>query len=250
MKNLLFGVLCSRRHIKLNIANRLSCLAVVTVILGLLLPINGLAQAISGDLTGTVFDSSGAAIPGATVVATHDATGVKTTATANGDGVYRFSNLPIGRYTVSGSASGFSSDDLKNVDIALNNTATANLTLKVGSVGTTVEVSAAAAVIDTTTAQLQNTFDSHEVLELPQTGSGSGVYNLALLGAGVSTSGGVGQGFGPAVAGQRPDNNSFNLDGISNNNYYDPAPLVYVSNEAIGEFTLLQNQFAPEFGGG
>ena len=88
------------------------------------------------------------------------------------------------------------------------------------------------------------------MLELPQTASGSGIYNLALLGAGVSTSGGVGQGFGPAVAGQRPDNNSFFLDGVSNNNYYDPAPLVYVSNEAIGEFTLLQNQFAPEFGGG
>ena len=54
------------------------------------------------------------------------------------------------------------------------------------------------------------------------------MYNLALLGAGVSTSGGVGQGFGPAIAGQRPDNNSFFLDGQSNNNYYDPAPLVYV----------------------
>ncbi len=91
---------------------------------------------------------------------------------------------------------------------------------------------------------------AQQVLELPQTASGSGVYNLALLGAGVSTSGGVGQGFGPAVAGQRPDNNSFFLDGVSNNNYYDPAPLVYVCNEAIGEFTLLQNQFAPEFGGG
>ena len=76
------------------------------------------------------------------------------------------------------------------------------------------------------------------------------MYNLALLGAGVSTSGGVGQGFGPAVAGQRPDNNSFFLDGSSNNNYYDPAPLAYVSTDAIGEFTLLQNQFAPEFGGG
>lgn len=234
----------------MSIVNRFAYFAVLTVILGLLLPTNGLAQAISGDLIGTVFDSSGAAIPGASVEALNDATGVKTSAQANAAGVYRFTNLPIGRYTVSASATGFSSDQLKNVDVALNNTATANLTLKVGSVGTTVEVSAAAAVIDTTTAQLQNTFDAHEVLELPQTGSGSGVYNLALLGAGVSTSGGVGQGFGPAVAGQRPDNNSFNLDGISNNNYYDPAPLVYVSNEAIGEFTLLQNQFAPEFGGG
>jgi len=122
--------------------------------------------------------------------------------------------------------------------------------MAVGNTATTVEVSEAGAGIDTTTAQLQQTFDTRSVLELPQTGSGSGIYNLALLGAGVSTAGGVGQGFGPAVSGQRPDNNSFFLDGVSNNNYYNPAPLMTTSNEAIAEFTLLQNQFAPEFGGG
>src|ERR1039457_5669252 len=208
------------------------------------------AQAISGDLTGTVLDSSRAAIPNATVIATNDDTGVQSTTQTNAGGVYRFSNLPVGRYTVTASVTGFTTDTLKNVDLVLNTIVTANLTLSVGKVGTTVEVNASAVSIDTTTAQLQTTFESREVLELPQTAQGSGVYNLALLGAGVSTSGGVGQGFGPAVAGQRPDNNSFFLDGVSNNNYNNPAPMVYVSNEAIGEFTLLQNQFAPEFGGG
>ena len=208
------------------------------------------AQAISGDLTGTVLDVSGATIPNASVVALNDATGLKTTAQTNAEGVYRFTNLPIGRYTIAASATGFTRDELKNVDVTLNNVVTANLTLQVGKLGTTVEVSSSAVAIDTTTAQLQTTYESKQVLELPQTSQGSGVYNLALLGAGVSTSGGVGQGFGPAVAGQRPDNNSFFLDGVSNNNYYNPAPMVYVSNEAIGEFTLLQNQFAPEFGGG
>jgi hypothetical protein len=208
------------------------------------------AQANSGDLTGAVLDSSGAAIPNATVEALNDETGVKYTAQTNASGVYRFSNLPVGRYTLTAAASGFSTDTLKNVDLTLNTVVTANMTLSIGKVGTTVEVSAAAVAIDTTTAQLQTTFSTSQVLELPQTASGSGVYNLSLLGAGVTTSGGVGQGFGPAIAGQRPDNNSFFLDGQSNNNYYDPAPLVYVANEAIGEFTLLQNQFAPEFGGG
>jgi Carboxypeptidase regulatory-like domain/TonB dependent receptor len=210
------------------------------------------AQANSGDLTGSVFDSSGAAIPNATVVALADETGVRTSATTNAGGVYRFTNLPAGRYTITASATGFTTDTLKNVDVTLNNTVTANLTLTVGSVGTTVEVAASAVAIDTTTAQLQTTFDTRQVFELPQTGnnSGSGVYNLALLGAGVSTSGGVGQGFGPAISGQRPDNNSFFLDGQSNNNYYDPAPMAGVPTDAIAEFTLLQNQFAPEFGGG
>src|SRR5580698_1597614 len=87
------------------------------------------AQANSGDLTGTVFDTSGAAIPNATVVALDDSTGVKTTAQTNAGGVYRFTNLPVDRYTLTASASGFSTDTLKNVDVTLNNTITANLTL-------------------------------------------------------------------------------------------------------------------------
>src|SRR5271167_3022424 len=173
---------------------------------------NAFAQANSGDLTGKVFDSSGAAIPTATVVATNNDTGIKTTTQVSNEGIYRFSNLLVGIYTLTATATGFATDQLKNVEVALNNTLTANMTLAVGTVGTTVEVSASAAGIDTTTAQLQTTFDAHQVLELPQTGQGSGVYNLALLGSGVTSQGGVGQGVGPAISGQRPDNNSFFLD--------------------------------------
>jgi Carboxypeptidase regulatory-like domain len=207
-------------------------------------------QAVSGDVTGSVSDPSGAAIPGATVTIQNDQTGVKTSVTANPNGVYRFTNLPVGTYTLQASASGFAPFTQKGIRVELGNTLTANVSLAVGNTATTVEVSEAGAGIDTTTAQLQTSFDTRQVLELPQTGSGSGIYNLALVGAGVSTSGGVGQGFGPSVSGQRPDNNSFFLDGVSNNNYYNPAPLMTASNEAIAEFTLLQNQFSPEFGGG
>jgi hypothetical protein len=233
-----------------SLATKNTFCAIALLAILLFAPIAGFAQAISGDLTGTVSDPSGAAIPSANVVATNDATGVKTSATANATGVYRFSNLPVGRYTLTASATGFATTTVKNMDLTLGNVLTANMTLTVGTVGTTVEVSASSAAIDTTTAQVQTTFNTQQVSELPQTAQGSGIYNLALMGAGVSTSGGVGQGFGPAVSGQRPDNNSFFLDGVSNNNYYNPAPLMTTSNEAIAEFTLLQNQFAPEFGGG
>ncbi len=207
-------------------------------------------QAISGDVTGTVTDPSGAVLTSASLTIQNDQTGVKYAATANTNGVYRFLNLPVGAYTLTATAAGFAPFTQKGLRIELGNTLTANITMSVGNTATTVEVSEAGAGIDTTTAQLQTSFDARQVLELPQTGSGSGIYNLALVGAGVSTSGGVGQGFGPSVSGQRPDNNSFFLDGVSNNNYYNPAPLMTTSNEAIAEFTLLQNQFSPEFGGG
>jgi hypothetical protein len=233
---------------RLTIHNRFCAIALLAILL--FTPTAAHSQAISGDLTGAITDPTGATVPSATVVATNDATGVKSTVVTQSSGVYRFSNLPIARYTLTCTATGFNAATVKGLDLTLGNVLTVNMTLTVGAVGTTVEVLAASAAIDTTTAQLQTTFNTQQVSELPQTAQGSGIYNLALMGAGVSTSGGVGQGFGPAVSGQRPDNNSFFLDGVSNNNYYNPAPLMGTSNEAIAEFTLLQNQFSPEFGGG
>ena len=208
------------------------------------------SQSNSGDLTGTVIDSSGAAIQQANVVATNEATNVKTTVSANAEGTFHFTNLPVGSYTITGQAPGFTSAGLSHIAVDLNKTVTANLTLAVGSTSTTVEVSAASAVIDTTTAQLQSTFSTTQLGTLPTSATGSGIYNLTLLGAGVTSSGGVGQGFGPAVAGQRPDNNIFMVDGVSNQNMFNPAPLVKLPNDSVAELSLLQNQFAPEFGGG
>jgi Carboxypeptidase regulatory-like domain len=212
------------------------------------------SQAVSGDVTGIVADASGAGIPNANVLATNEATGVKASTTSNDNGIYRLSNLPIGRYTITGTASGFASNSLKGVDVSLSTVVTANLSLAVGATATTVEVSGGTVAVDTTTAQLQTTFDAKQSVDLPAAGlskviNGAGIWNLSLLGAGVSSQGGVGQGTGPAISGQRPENNSFNLDGVSNNNHYTTGPLVYVSNESVAEVSLLQNQFSPEFGG-
>jgi hypothetical protein len=218
--------------------------------LTILLATCAFGQSNSGDVTGAITDSSGAAVSGATVTALNEATSVKTTATANAEGVYRFTNLPVGSYSISASFTGFNPATIRGVAVDLNNTVTSNLTLTVGTASTVVEVSSAGAVIDTTTAQIQTTFTTAQITDLPTASSGSGVYNLTLLGAGVASSGGVGQGSGPAISGNRPDNNVFTLDGVSNQNHYDPAPLVYVSNEGVAEMSLLQNQFNPEFGGG
>ena len=92
------------------------------------------AQVISGDLVGTIFDSSGATVPGVSVTATNSATDVKTTTTANASGEYRFSNLEPGTYNVTASGAGFTTAELHGVAIQLNQTTTANLTLKVGAV--------------------------------------------------------------------------------------------------------------------
>jgi Carboxypeptidase regulatory-like domain len=207
-----------------------------------------LAQTISGDLTGTIFDATGAIVANATIVAKNDSTGIETATKTTSTGEYRFSNLPPGSYTVTVSAPGFNQSQTKGVQVVLSQSQTANFTLQVGTTTQTVEVKEAAAAIDTTTAQVQQTFGSEQMAELPMASSGSGVINLALLNAGVSTAGAVGAGMGPTVGGQRPRNNNFTIEGIDNNNGSVTGPLVTLPNDTVAEFTVLQNQFSPEFG--
>src|ERR1022692_3592533 len=206
------------------------------------------AQAISGDLGGTIFDASGASIPNATIVAKNDATGIETTTKSTAAGEYHIANLQPGTYTITVTATGFTKAQIKGVGVALNQTATNNVKLDVGTNVETVEVSASAASIDTTTASVQTTFQESAMSELPIASGGSGVLNLSLLNAGVGTSGAVGLGSGPSVGGQRPRNNNFTIEGVDNNSGSVTGPLVGVPNDAVAEFSVQQNQISPEFG--
>jgi hypothetical protein len=132
--------------------------------------------------------------------------------------------------------------------------ATVNLSLRVASATTAVDVSESPALLDTNTSQLQTTYGSNEARDLPAAGfsklvNGPGIYNISLNGSGVSFAGGIGYGSGPSVAGQRPDNNTFAIDRVNNDDHDVTGPLVYVSNESVSQFSILQNQFSPEFGG-
>src|SRR5205809_5114546 len=213
-----------------------------------------LGQAIDGNLTGTIVDASGATVPNAAVEITNTATGIKTTTKTGTDGLYRFNNLPVGKYDINVMASGFATSGLKNVAVELNKTATANITMQVQGVTQEVAVVEAPTAIDTTTSQLQSEFKADQIVQLPiieNTSGGNlmlGALNLALLSAGVASNGGVGQGIGPSVGGQRPMNNNFMIEGVDNNNKTVTGPLVYVPTDATQEFSLLQNQYNSEFG--
>ena len=232
---------------KNSLLYKLSSIAIVLLAIVSLSLVSASAQTISGNLVGTVTDPSGAAVPNADVTATNVATNVKFDTKSNATGEYRFSNLPVGSYDISASGSGFQPATLKNYQIELNKTSTANIALSVGT-STSVEVNANATVIDTTTAQIQNTFEARQNENMPTAAVGSGVINLSLLGAGVGSSGGVGAGTGPSVSGQRPRNNNFTVEGIDNNSKSVTGPLFTVSNEGVSNFTVLQNQFNAEFG--
>ena len=207
------------------------------------------AQSVDGVLTGLVTDPSGASVPEAAVTAANQATGVQYTAVTTAQGEYRVEHVPIGVYEVKAAKQGFAPLPVSKVAVQLNRVTTVNLGLALASATAIVTVEASASV-DEAIAQLQTNYETRSLVDIPVAATGSGFQNLSLLGAGIGSPGGLGIGFGPSVGGQRPTGNRFFVEGTDNNFYFSPTPLGYISNEAIAEFTLLQNNFGPEFGGG
>src|SRR5579864_8425174 len=206
-----------------------------------------LGQAIDGNVVGTVTDASGAAVVGADVTATNVATNVTASTKTNGSGEYRFDHLLNGTYRVSVKMTGFKSMS-EQVDVEVSKTATRNISLQPGAASETVEVSGTPPTLDTTTAQIQSTYELRETQDLPTASIGLGVLNLSLLQAGVGSTGGLGAGTGPSIGGQRPRDNNFMIEGTDNNDKGVTGPLAYVPNDAVQNFSILQNQFSPEFG--
>ncbi len=206
------------------------------------------AQLVSGDLTGAIQDKNGGRVANAALEATNAATGVRSTAKSGSDGIYRFTDLPAGDYTLAVSATGFTSASVKDVSVAVSKVATVDVTLQIGPVSSSVDIVDAAASIDTTTPTIGTTFDARDSRDLPASSLGLGAVNLSLLTAGVASNGGLQIGSGPAIGGTRPRSNNFTVDGADNNNRLNTGALVTVPNDATQEFTLLQNQFGAEFG--
>lgn len=206
------------------------------------------AQQTLGNVRGVVKDASGAVIPGAKVTILEKTTNKSTTATSEDTGAYEFKNLPVGDYKLTVEAKDFKTLTLDDVRVQLNQTTDLPTTLTPGLATETVDISAGGAeLIDSTTTNLAKGFEARQVVELAQTAAGAGIYNLALIAPNVTSSGGIGVGTGGSIGGQRPRNNNFVVDGVDNNDKAVTGPQVYVSPEAVAEFSLLSNQYSAEF---
>jgi len=241
-------VFSGENNMKTGVRFRRSCtlgFALITL-LGLS-AVAAFGQTIDGNVVGSVTDTSGAAVVGAEVTATNLATGVVANARTNESGAYRFDHLTVGTYSIGVKMTGFKTVSEK-VDVQLNLTATRNLTLQPGAASETVEVSGTPPTIDTTTSQLTTTYENQVLQQIPSASIGTGVLNASLLQAGVGSTGGVGAGSGPTVGGQRARMNNFTIEGTDNNDKTVTGPLVMVPNDAVANFTVIQNNFSPEFG--
>ena len=125
------------------------------------------AQSTRGELAGSVADATGAVVPGARITATNNATGGKNETLSTSSGAYRFTALPIGVYTVTASAAGFSAATNTGVQVLVNTTSSLNITLAAGAVTDTITVDASGARIETESSDIGGTVSARQIVELP-----------------------------------------------------------------------------------
>jgi hypothetical protein len=216
----------------------------------------GNAQTVTGAITGTITDPSGAVVAKAQVVAHNVGTGVDSPTTTNSSGFYRLEFLPIGRYQVTVQANGFGTETLPEFQLEVLQTATFNVKLSVGGGSTTVDVSTAAPILDTNDASLGSTFTANTITNFPLNGLDFSALTLYVPGA-VSTFGTSGTtsierstyySDSVNVNGNRAQANNYTLDGIDMNETfnnliaYSPAP------ESLEEIKVLTANSPADYG--
>jgi outer membrane receptor protein involved in Fe transport len=219
----------------------------VMIMVALAFPAFG--QRTTGTLRGQVLDPSGAVVPDAQVTVTNQQTSVTNKVATTSAGTYNLPSLIPGPYKVAIEAKGFKSFVKNDVNVLANQENEANAQLELGSTSDVIEVSSGAVAVQTTTSTLTSTFDSKDV-QLPNaagTLNGSPL-NLAVLAPNVIATPGGTQGIGGSVGGTRPRDNSFNVDGVDDNNLGVTGNNSTVIPDSVAEFNLTTNQFSAEYG--
>jgi hypothetical protein len=233
----------------------LSFLSITFASFCLLLAPAALAQVDEGSITGVVQDATGAVVPNAKVTLLNTDQGLTTTTTTNDSGNYTFSPVRIGNYSVSATATGFSTTTQQHVTVAVSQNARVDIQLKPGSETQTVEVSTAPPELQTEDASVGQVVSGQSVNNLPL--NGRNFTFLAQLSAGVNTPQADTRGNAAngafAANGLRPSQNNYLLDGIDNNS--DNVDFLNGTNfvvlpppDAIAEFKVQTSDFSAELG--
>jgi len=209
------------------------------------------AQSVAGmaGVTGTVRDASGAAVPGAQVVVANEAKGIRRTLESNEAGVFTAPSLvPARGYSVVVTKSGFSTWEVKDVEILVGQVLNINAVLQVASTTTQIEVEASALLVDSTKTDVSQVVGSSQILELPI--NGRRVDSFVLVSPAVVPDGTFGLVSFRGVAG----GNSFLTDGNdTTEQYYNENAgrtriQSQISQDAVQEFQVVSNNYSAEFG--
>jgi hypothetical protein len=228
-------------------------LALSTLIIGsatLPTPVAFAQTLVSGDVTGTVTDASGAAIPNARIVLKSLATGEEKVATTSGSGNYRIPLLQPGQYSLTATLTGFQTTTTQ-LNVSAGQVADGSLRMGVGSNAQTVEVTEAAPLLHTEDAAISTTFDLAQIQSLPNPGNDLTFIAQTAPGSVMNTQGGYGNfsSFGlPATS------NTFTLNGAYLNDPYlnlnnSGATNLLLGNNDVSNVTVLSPAYGASYGG-
>jgi len=245
----------SSEHVCVRLAS------VMTLTIWFMVCVAGHAQVVGGSLSGAITDSSHGAVAGASIAIANTATGVTTTVTTNAEGIYSAPNLLPGTYQVTVSAAGFQKTVQSGVVLTVGAQQVLNLSLNVGSVNQTVEVTTEAPEIQLASSTINGDISSNTISQLPL--NGRSWTSLATLQPGVqsihdmaltTSHDRLGRGLGDqmSIDGGRPQQNNYLLNGVSINDYSNQAPGSILGEnlgaDAVSEFTILTSNYSTEYG--
>src|SRR5579871_2242422 len=212
------------------------------------------AQGGTSQINGAVHDSSGLAVPAATVKVTQTATGAVRTTTSGADGSYVFPNLPVGPYLLEVTKDGFSKYAQAGIVLQVDTNPTVDAALKVGSVSEQVLVEANAAMVETHSTGVGQVVDSQRVSEMPL--NGRDPHELIFLAGLASTAGGATNinsvrnypTVVVSVAGGQGNGVTYLLDGAAHQDPYNNLSLPLPFPDALQEFKVETSALPPQYG--
>jgi hypothetical protein len=243
---------------RVSVCRLLAAASAILALLVLLSPSQMRAQLVTGDVLGTVTDTSGAVVPGAKVTLTNTGTGIARTMTSNETGEFIFSNQQIGTMKVLVEAKGFKNFSVADIVLTAGQRLRVEAKLEIGSAVETVQVEAVAAVqLQADSSNISSEIATTNMVELPT--NGRNYYNLVGLQAGVKTGGGSGdptdnrQKMDFQANGQSSYYNNNMIDGMDNNMVSLGTVAVTPSLDALEQVQVETSNYSAEYsrtGGG
>ncbi|RXH56101.1 TonB-dependent receptor [Granulicella sibirica] len=216
------------------------------------------AQLTTADIIGTVTDGTGAAIPNAQVTLVNAETQAKRETVSNGSGDYQFSLLPVGHYSVTVKATGFSTSSTQDLSVEAGDRARADAHMQVGAESQTIEVQAQTPLLQADNATVSSTVTAKAVQDLPLNGRNFVQLVQLVPGANEGPGNGLSSGGRPddrrtnaagiSVNGQDDTLNNWVVDGVDDNERIIGSIGVKPNVEGIQEITVQTNSYAPEAG--
>lgn len=206
------------------------------------------AQDVTGKITGTITDPSGAVIAGAKVTVTNIATGIAKDTTSNSSGVYQVLQLPIGRYQVTAEAPGFERVTIDSqTPLEINQTLRIDVHLQVGKLSSAVTVESHPSQVETENQTLGATVTGQAIYELPL--NGRDTLDLVKTQPGVTPSNPDSSAAGNySIGGMRTDSVTYLLDGGLNNDLLSNGVVADPNPDAVAEFRVLESNYSAEYG--